>query len=571
MRSPVAPRPSSSGATRRTIVSFCTWAIATLVAFGCGARSTGGSADEGRAPLSGAPVAKSPRDDSASASPRDDSASASPRDDSASALVQERRHLVVLHTNDIHGQVLPRPATWLQNVDPLPNSGGLARLAATARRERAAAEAEGAEVLFVDGGDWFQGTPEGNLDRGRAFVEALAAVGHDALVVGNHEFDHGVDGLLEHLAATKMPALLANVKDAEGALLRGTAQHRVVERLGLRIAVVGLLTPTTPDITHVTTKMLRFEAPADTLARIRDELGESVDWILPVCHLGVENERALAAAHPWLDLVVGGHSHTYLRQGVEEGTTLVVQAGDKASALGRVDLWFDRDGRVVERSAQLIDLYDEPGAEFRNPRVDALTTALAERASASMGKVVGVLAGPLEQSRRPLVNTSAGNFITDLMRARTGAEVALHNRGGIRTSLQAGPVTRRDLFMILPFANHLVTIELEGATLLAILRRSIEERGARPLEFSGMTVLVAETEGQARLTGLRIGDASCDPAARYRVTTNSFMADGNEGLAELGAATPREIDFVLLRDMLEEAFAGGTLTPATDQRYEVQR
>ncbi|MEZ6015799.1 MAG: bifunctional UDP-sugar hydrolase/5'-nucleotidase [Planctomycetota bacterium] len=487
------------------------------------------------------------------------------------ASAPELRHLVVFHTNDIHGQVLPRPATWLKDVDPLPDSGGLPRLAATLRRERAEAEADGAAVLVVDGGDWFQGTPEGNLDQGRGFLAALAAAGHDALVVGNHDFDHGVEVLTGHLAAVGLPALLANVHDAAGAPVPGTRDALVFERLGLRIAVVGLLTPVTPDITHASTRELTFEDPVQALTRVRAALGERVDWILPVCHLGVENERALAAALPWLDVVVGGHSHTYLRKGVDEGATLVVQAGDKASVLGRVDVWFDADGHVVKKSARLIDLYEEPAAEFRNASVDALCQALAGRAAASMDEVVGTLTAPLEQSRRPLVNTTAGNFITDLMRARTGADCAVHNRGGIRTALPAGPVTRRDLFMILPFANHLATLELDGATLIEIMRRSVEDADARPLEFSGMTLVVRMEEGQPRFVELRIGGAVCEPAKRYRMTTNSFLADGNDGLKELASASPRELDFILLRDLLEQAFAGQALTPANDQRYEVQR
>jgi 5'-nucleotidase/UDP-sugar diphosphatase len=483
------------------------------------------------------------------------------------------RRLVILHTNDIHGQVLPRPATWLKDVDPLPDSGGLPRLAAAIQRERREAEANGAGVLVIDGGDWFQGTPEGGLDQGRGFLGALARVGHDALVVGNHEFDHGVQVLTEHLAAVPLPALLANVRDAAGQRLPGTRDTTVIERLGLRIALVGLLTPVTPEITHASTRALTFEPAALALARIQAELGEQVDWILPVCHLGVEHERALALAHPWLDVIIGGHSHTYLQKGVDEGSTLVVQAGDKASVIGRVDVWFDAEDRVVRKVARLIDLYDEPAPEFRNQGVDEQCAALAARAADSMDEVVGVLAGPLEQSRRPLVNTSAGNFITDLMRARSGADVALHNRGGIRTALQAGPVTRRDLFMILPFGNHLVTLELDGATLHELARRSVEGSGegvdGKPFEFSGMTIQVRMVEGKPRYSGLLVGGQPCEPARRYRMSTNSFLAEGNDGLKELAAATPREVDFILMRDILEFAFAGGTLTPATDQRYEV--
>jgi len=481
------------------------------------------------------------------------------------------RHVVILHTNDVHGQVLPRVATWLEDRNPPPDSGGLPRLAATLARELARLEDEGVPAFVCDGGDWFQGTPEGQIERGAAFLAALQHVGHDAMVVGNHEFDHGVDVFLEHLDGLDLPAMLANVRDADGDPLPGTRDHVVVERGGFTVAFVGLLTTSTPSITHAQTRELRWTEPAVALERVREGLPADVDLVVPVTHIGVEGDVELARAHQDLPLIVGGHSHTFLRKGVREGDTLIVQAGAKASVIGRVDLWLDADGAVERAEARHVEMYEEPGEEWRNARVDELCGDLVERAAARMDEVVGELTGPLERSRRELVNSTAGNLVADLIRERAGADVAIHNRGGIRANLPAGPVTRRDLFSILPFDNTVETVTLTGAEVTDLFRRSVEEVRGGGFEFSGATVVVRRVEGKPRFVELRVGGEALDPEAEVTLATNSYLARGGDGLRVLERAEKRVVDAIVLRDLLELAFEDGPVTPPGDQRYEIVR
>ena len=507
-----------------------------------------------------APVASA----AASQTPSD----SAPASTAASTLGTTR--VVILHTNDIHGQVLPRAATWLKDVNPVPDSGGLPRLAGTLRKLVAEETAAGAAVIVCDGGDWFQGTPEGMIERGRGFLKALAEVGFDGAVVGNHEFDHGVDVFIEHLAHVDFPALLANVRLPDGSPLPGTRDWIVVERAGLRIGLTGFLTTSTPTITHKQTKELRWEDPEDAWDRVSKELGQSVDLLIPVTHMGVEEDVALARARPDIPLIVGGHSHTFLRKGVREGKTLIVQGGAKASVIGRVELTLV-DGKVANSVAQHVDLYGEPPREFRVAGVDAQCEVLVARAAERMDEVVGVLGRPLEVSRRALVNTSAGNFITDIMRERAGADLAIHNRGGIRTSLGAGPVTRRQLFMILPFDNSLETITMSGADVIELFRRSIESDRKWPLEFSGVQLQVRRVEGKPVLVDVLLGGEPLDPEAEVRLATNSFLGAGGDGWELLASQTVRELDGVLLRELLEIHFDGGPATPDTEQRYEIVR
>jgi 2',3'-cyclic-nucleotide 2'-phosphodiesterase (5'-nucleotidase family) len=499
----------------------------------------------------------------------------------AAAAPSGRVHFVVLHTNDVHGQVLPRRATWLRRPDP-PLVGGLARVAARVRQERRAAEAQGAQVLVLDGGDCFQGTPEGVIDGGLPFLRAQAAVGYDAVCLGNHEFDFGIPNLVNLLRDSELPSVAANVIErATGERVAWTPPWRLVERAGVRIALVGLVTPETPEITHPDARTLEFVDPAEALARARTEIGARADWILPVTHLGVSDDRALARAHPDLPLVVGGHSHTFLKEGLREGGTLVVQAGAKASALGRVDLWYDRaEQRVVESRARLIDLDEEPAAEDRVPLVEAICAELAAKSAARMGEVVGRLTAPLSRfsdlaaSRRdPLTSTAAGNFVADVLRAHAIADVGVMNRGGIRTDIAAGDVTRRDVFELSPFENNVTVLTLTGAELVEMFRRSVTDDSHSGLEVSGAELETERAADQSRrLLLVRVAGEPVDPAREYRVALPSFLADGGDAYLERFPPGPRRKDDVLLvRDVVELAFRHRSpVTPDASNRYVVR-
>lgn len=491
----------------------------------------------------------------------------------ATLPVASRLHVIVLHTNDIHGQVLPRAATWIEGENP-PLAGGIPRIAAYVNRVRAEARESHAELIVVDAGDWYQGTPEGSLDDGLGIVKALAQVGYDALCIGNHELDKGLPNLKRLLRDTAIPAVCGNLFDrSTHARVAWVEPYRVVERDGLRIAIVGLLTPATPEITHRDARELEFVEPARALTRVRAQLAGRVDWILPITHLGVDDDRKLARAHPDLPLIVGGHSHTYLKHGVREGDTRIVQTGSKASGVGRVDLWFERaTWKVVESRARVVDLVDEPAVSDRNAAVDAICRELESRSEAEMKVVVGEFTGPLTRSKNPLESSPAGNWIADALRAHTRADVGLMNRGGIRCDLAAGPITRRHLFEISPFDNVVSVLTLTGAELFDVMRRSVEGEAHSGLEVSGLELEVEMGRSkQRRLAAIHVGEKPLDRAATYRVVMNSFMADGGDAYLEKREGAGRVDEPVLIREMLELALrAQPRVQPDASNRYRVR-
>lgn len=490
----------------------------------------------------------------------------------------EELHLVVLHTNDMHGQVVPLLATWRKDFDTPPPTGGLVRVAQYFTDVRAEVRAEGGDVLVLDAGDWYQGTPEGALDKGLGILKALEQMGYDAMAVGNHEFDHGVEHFEGMLAEVDLPALLANARTKSGSTLPGTGEYMVFERLGLRIGVVGMCSDHTPQMSHPSTRDLEWESPASSFARVTkaaQEAGEEVDWWIPLTHCGVDSDEETAAAHPGLDLIVGGHSHTVLSRGKQAGRTLIVQAGSKARSVGRVDLWFDGETHALLRGkAQLVDLLKEAPETEANQELRDLCQSMQERSAERMNEVVGELAVELSKDGSAYRSSLAGNLITDVMRARTGADVAIHNRGGIRAALEAGEVTRRDLFRILPFDNSLETLTMTGGQLADLLSRSIEGRGRSGLEFSGIVAEVRRGPNAPVVVGFEVGGAALDREATYRVTTNNFLANGGDAYREFMLASKRESDPILQRDLLADHFSraaakGEPVSPDGTNRYRM--
>jgi 2',3'-cyclic-nucleotide 2'-phosphodiesterase (5'-nucleotidase family) len=206
---------------------------------------------------------------------------------------------------------------------------------------------------------------------------------------------------------------------------------------------------------------------------------------------------------------------------------------------------------VLSSEASLVDLTSEP-PDLADTPVALACAELVARTTAAMDEQLGVLQSSCERGRHRF-SSPQGNWITDVLRARGEAEVAIHNKGGTRCDLVAGPLTRRNLFELVPFDNTLVTMTLDGAALQAIVKKAMEDVTHLGIEVSGMTVFVKKTgDGKLELDHIDVGGVSLDPARRYRVATNSFLARGGDGYLEFRDGTDRAEVPVFMRDLMEE-------------------
>ncbi|MCB9743014.1 MAG: bifunctional metallophosphatase/5'-nucleotidase [Alphaproteobacteria bacterium] len=441
--------------------------------------------------------------------------------------VSESAALTLLHTNDMHCHFLPERADWL---DGEPSIGGFAELDAWVQGLRA----EGSPTLLLDAGDILTGTPLAEIEvdgaRGGGMLALMEAVGYDAWVLGNHEFDQGYDNTAAMVAAADMPTLSANLESPEGGPAMPGLQDAVVLTAGeLRVGVIGA---TTEGLTHLApldvNERVVVRGVAEAVAEQVEALEGQVDLIVALTHVGVDGDRELAREVDGIDVIVGGHSHTRLEAPVREGDTWIVQAGSYTRSLGVSRLGFV-DGELSDFSDELVHMVpgEAPGAP--SAEVLGLIEDYAGRIEARYGEEIGHAQATLTRDYHH--ESDLGNFITDALREATGADLALYNAGGLRADLVEGTITRRSIYEILPFGNQVVVFEITGEELERILLHNAwtalkENSGASQL--SGVRMTWREVGGRPELVSAEIAGAPLDPSATYTVASNSYVVERAE-------------------------------------------
>ena len=424
--------------------------------------------------------------------------------------------VTLLYTNDMHAAFLPRA-----NRD---KGSGILAIDAAVRRVRA----EVPHALLVDAGDVLSGHPVSNVEfegaAGGALYRMLALVGYDLLGLGNHDFDNGLDNLGRLLKLAGRPVVCANLSREGGApLFPGVEATRVIEVGGLRVGFVGLVLEKLKGTTgRDNTVGVEVEAPLAAARRHLAALDAASDLVVAVSHQGLEEDAALAAALPGIDVILAGHDHRWTEEPRRVGDTLIVQAGSDMRAVGRLDLVV-RGDRVVESRNELLALPpDEAGA---GPELRQLVASLRERLDEELGVEIGELAEPWTRSYYG--ESSLGNWVTDAFRAATGADVAFMNSGGLRKDHPAGVITLGSAMEIVPFRNDLCTFTVTGAELEAICRRNAwsaatEDHGI--LQVGGVAYAWRPTGPDAvEVTQVTVNGEPLDPARSYTCATSDFV------------------------------------------------
>jgi 2',3'-cyclic-nucleotide 2'-phosphodiesterase (5'-nucleotidase family) len=431
--------------------------------------------------------------------------------------------VTIFHTNDAHGGFVPEPAQWRDDKAPV---GGIVALAAHLARERRA----GPPSLLLDAGDFMTGNILCDLAEngvvGAAWQELRNLVGYDAGVVGNHEFDQGRDNaraLAALAAGANCRIIAADILDEQGQPLFATGPL-VITRGDLRVGIIGVSCKTLFDVTSpARTGGLSLRNQETVVREQLADLLPRTDLQVLISHSGAEADEALAGklAGSGLDVIVGGHSHTRLKEPKLAGGVLIVQAGSGLKNLGRLDLRV-KDGRVVQYDGRLIELTadDSAGAP---PELVALAERHARRIDEEFGRTIATLVTPW--SRRGAGGSNIGNWITDALRARAGAEVAFLNSGSIRKDLPAGPIRLLDVKEILPFANTLVTWDLTGRELLCIAETNAKSAGGHDgsLQMSGLTYGWRRVGDHIEVEDVRVGGKPVRADRVYKAAAADYV------------------------------------------------
>lgn len=452
--------------------------------------------------------------------------------------------LDILLVNDFHG------ALAASGGNP-----GAAVLAAYLQAEKAK---NPAGTLLLSGGDMFQGSPDSNLLHGKTVVAVMNSVGFDAMTLGNHEFDWGVAVLKDRIAQAAFPLLAANIVDkASGGPVDFVRPYTFIERQGVKIAVVGLITPDTAVTTnprHV--ENYTFADPGPVLAALIPELRrQGADLVVALCHLAsypdvpVSGEAAdLVRAAPGVDVVLSAHSH--LKVSGDVAGVPVVQAYYNGRSVAKVAVAYSRASRTVLGATTAVA--DTP-ALAPDPRVAAIVAASQAEIAPVKNVLLGRSAAVLPHDRHQL--SPLGRWAADAMRAAAGTDIAFQNGGGLRAGLPAGVITLGDLYAVLPFDNTLQVAEMTGAQVLAALEHGIANPRFGMLQFSGLTVeYSAAAPPGRRVTAAVLEDGTPIQADRiYTVAVNDFLVAGGDDYVMVKAALRHTDTFRPLRDILAEA------------------
>ena len=487
----------------------------------------------------------------------------------------------ILVTTDLHGH--------LEHAAADDHAGGWLRLATLIRRERAAFGEK--RTLLIDCGDTTQGTFAAAESRGEISILALKALGYDAWIPGNHEFDYGLPRLREFITATSGICLAGNLELAESAQLpvgsrsatnafshRRLSAWKMFGRGGVRIAVIGVTASYLDQwFRSGDTAGYRVEKALATVTRVLPEIHRAKpDVIVLAAHQGwlpndprnVNELAEIAKRFPEIDLVLGGHTHQPFPGQKIGFKTWYVQADCQGSAFGVVKLSVDTvRHEVVDAQSEL----RTAGADVPfDPLLDAATRTLRRRADESARKTVTILARAVSGKGTPGKDCPSSELIGRAMMHATGAQAAVHGKftdGG----LSAGSVTEFDLYRLLPFENGISVAQLTPEEIRNIAEEQrLEGTSSRNKIRDGVTKINGLVWHQEVVSAGR--PLQTPPAwpegIRIPVAFNSYVAAGGGGRFPVLRAILRQPDAkttdhpVTTRAALRQFLSAPTLFPA---------
>src|SRR5262245_8181960 len=433
---------------------------------------------------------------------------------------QTPTHVVIMHTNDLHGQLLPSDGL-----------GGIAEIATVIRKAK--------PDLILDAGDISTGTFLADEFKGSPMIQAMNKIGYDAGTIGNHEFDYGQDALRLRLREARFPFLSANLQTPVSEI----KQYTIVNARGIRFGLIGLTTEDVKTQSHpnnVAGVMVRDTVK--TLERLLPEVRRKSDFVIAMVHLEDDEEKRLASAFPEIRLIIGGHNHDALGP-IWLDKTLIAKTGVAGRNVGRVDLDL-RNQNVSRMQATLIAVKNVRP----DPNIIKVLVPFSDKVKVKMAEIIGEATDDLTYSRT--VESPLANIVADAFREKEKTQIAIQNIGGVRTKITKGKITWGNAFEVLPFQNTLITLKLTGAQL-----KKTFERGLVPtvgmIALSGVRVQLDRIRppGQRVVSAMLLDGTAIDDAKLYTVTTNDFVVAGGDGFTEFANGTDIVDHGIVLRDV----------------------
>ena len=480
--------------------------------------------------------------------------------EAAATLNSDTVCISILHTTDLHGHILPT-----SDYDGNPDRGGMARCITQIRRWRR----KNRNSILIDVGDVYQGTEVSLRSKGELMIDLFNHLKYDAWIVGNHEFDWGIEPFQRALQRSTMPVLAANtLLEGKPAGEFSDSQHPFAkiqpfilkEIAGIKIAIIGVTTPGMPFwFRPEFARGIEFQYPVEPVRRaIARAKSEGANTIVLTGHMGLKARSggddfanavmALTSEFPEVAVFIAGHTHQVIPSRLTNGV-LLTQADHFGIHVGRVDLLFDRSSKKLLHREAACELMDNR-FRFDHVVMSRAKSQLAE-SEAALEEPIGELAETLHSRSRggqpSDVERLIGAALMETLRERNvPVDGVMHGVFDENASLVAGPKTVNDIWNVLPYENYIVTAELSPEEIKAIMEEVYASHERRSL--LGFEI---KTEGRGydrRIISMTLaGGRPLDRGKKYVIAFNSFdsRSAGHH--------------FMKLRALLETAAANCTL------------
>jgi 5'-nucleotidase/UDP-sugar diphosphatase len=520
------------------------------------------------------------------------------------------KHLAIVDTSDLHSYALPYETQVTKDGAKVTIVvGGMDRIAALAESTRKTTDG----TLLVTGGDnlmgfffrTFAGVPE---------ITSMNMAGYDAVTLGNHDFDLGVDACTKALKKADFPIVVSNITTTDPELAALITPYVVKDVAGIKVGFFGLMTPDLPRVSSVGTDVVvDDDLTSVSIEMVRTLREKGADIVVALAHVGKDLDKATAREVAGIDIIVGGHSHDSLYETVKGPggwKTIIVQAGVNAKEAGV--LTFDVAAGRVTNSAWKAVLLDETVGS--NPAIAAYLKPYQERLDRNMNMPVGKTLTDLDAMNDVVrkKESNLGNLVTDawvdwFARRGTPDAIAMVNGGTVRGNqvYPKGPITYGELLKIHPFANTIYEVTLSAKDLLSVLELSasalrVKDDGSTDaervaeggfLQVSGLKFVIdvsgrplcAEYDGRNLkrmiFPGERVKDVmvkekgswvKLDPAKDYTVLVTSWTAGGGDGYYPFINARKKDTTVDIVDALLTYIKAASPIKPVTEGRIVIE-
>lgn len=472
--------------------------------------------------------------------------------------VTERfKKFTILHSNDMHGDFLAEATGKAENYV----IGGMSLLSGYINKVRQ----EEKNVLFVISGDMLQGSTIDAEYKGLSTIEIMNYLAPDVVTLGNHELDYGLPHLLFLEKMANFPIVNANlyIKKYNKRLMN---PYLILNVDGFDIMFIGI-------VTEEALRTLKRDSSIGTFINLEDaatEVGkicnayknEDIDLTILLTHIGFENDKKLAQMlNPeWgVDMIIGGHSHTFLEQPAEVNDILIAQAGVGTDQIGRFDIVVDDDtNSIVEWKWQLLPV--DSNLATPDPEIEKLIGTFKEQVDRKYNRLVGRLARQLTHPRRQQ-ETELGNLIADIFAQLDMLDIVFVASGAIRGQKLGPLVTLSDLRTLFPYPDTLYKFKVTGAHLVKIFtyimrpENRIPDGGGEYFQVN-KGIKAVYNDAEKRLVSLSINEQTVEDNKQYTLCIDGYRYQNsvpNLGITHEELGTPKVIS-TSSQDVLEEYF-----------------